>query len=768
MHDLSNCIARAMQAIPYGLEHISQYIAWRVDARGEKLPCDHTGAVINAHDTAKQCGAEQLTSRMSTPGLGLALVLRPADPLFFIDMDDVYNPATGAWLPLAVDVLGLFHGAAVELSASGRGVHIIGCGAGVVPPNHQCRINPNLEFYTHGRFVALTGHGRQGNGLADMSGQLAEFVRRYAVGVRDTGAVLTAGASAGYEGPGDDSALVQAMCNSPGSFHMVYGDRCHPRALWAGEAAEIAKHYPASGEHARTDGLTYDASAADLALCGHLAFWTGRDAARIERLWLASALGGRPKVQGRADYRRGTITRACAGRTAIYDKDFRRKLTAAIGDDEKTVDIRPMILTLEEMRDKLVYIESTAEVVHWDMGRPRSWANALGAFAGSTHQYTTTDGKIKEAPALSLWRRDPVRKSVDVLTWAPGRDKICLPPEVSAGNSRAFNTWLGLSEYVVPPDDAERVKPFVEHVAYLVPDEMQRFRFMQWLAHILQRPDVLPHTCYLMITPQTGVGRNWLGSVMSRVLRGHVASSVKIGQILDGGFNGSLSQKLLAVVDEAREGMSERKYQKAQALKELITQEHRLINPKYGFQAVEYNCMRWLMFSNHMDALPLDSMDRRIEVIRNPDVRREPSVYQSLYTLIHDYRFIASVYHYLHTLDLTGFDSGAVAQMSEIKQQAIDATISTPERLAREFARDYTGNVARLEDIRLFVHAGMDEAISDRALAHAIDNSGMRRVNQRRMINGQRLNLVCVRNISPSEVLSYDPRLLMTMFGTVG
>jgi primase-polymerase (primpol)-like protein len=752
-----------MQAVPYGLEHISQFIAWRTDARGEKLPCDHTGAVINAHDPAKHLGAEQLANRLAGTPYGMALALRPDDPLFFIDLDHVYNPATGVWSPLACDVLGLFNGAAVELSASGTGVHIIACGAGAVPPNHQCRITPNLEFYTHGRFVALTGVGRQGNATLDMSAQLHEFMRRYQVGVQDV-SPLTAGASVGYEGPGDDSALIQAMCNSPGSFHMVYGDRCHPRALWVGEVQEIAKHYPASGDHARLDGLPYDASAADLALCGHLAFWTGRDAARIERLWLASALGQRPKVQGRAEYRRGTITRACAGRTAIYDKDFRRKLTASIGDDEKTVDIRPLILTLDEMRNKLWYIESTAEVVHEDMGRPRSWANALGAFAGSTHQYETTDGKIKEAPALSLWRRDPARKSVDVLTWAPGRGQPCLPPESHSGNSRAFNVWLGLTEYVVPPDADERVKPFLEHVAYLVPDAIQRRRFMQWLGHILQRPDVLPHTCYLMITPQTGVGRNWLASVLARVLRGYVASSVKIGQILEGGFNGVLSQKLLAVVDEAREGMSEKKYVKAQAFKELITQETRTINPKYGFQTTEYNCMRWLMFSNHLDALPLDSMDRRVEVIRNPDDRRSPETYQSLYTLIHDYRFIASVYHYLHTLDLTGFDAGAVAQMSEIKNQAIESTTSLAEQLAKEFASEYSGNVATIAQVRQFINAGMDDAISDRALAHAIDNSGMKRVNKRRKFNGQRLNLVCVRNISPKEALTCD---LTGMFGII-
>src|SRR5262249_46665732 len=52
-----------------------------------------------------------------------------------------------------------------------------------------------------------------------------------------------------------------------------------------------------------------DDSAADLALCSELAYWT-QDPDQIERLWLGSPLGQRAKTQGRADYRRRTVGRA--------------------------------------------------------------------------------------------------------------------------------------------------------------------------------------------------------------------------------------------------------------------------------------------------------------------------------------------------------------------------------------------------------------------------------------------------------------------------
>ena len=50
-----------------------------------------------------------------------------------------------------------------------------------------------------------------------------------------------------------------------------------------------------------------DDSSADMALCSHLAFWTGKNSTQMERLWVTSPLGLRQKVQERKDYRDRTI-----------------------------------------------------------------------------------------------------------------------------------------------------------------------------------------------------------------------------------------------------------------------------------------------------------------------------------------------------------------------------------------------------------------------------------------------------------------------------
>ena len=71
-----------------------------------------------------------------------------------------------------------------------------------------------------------------------------------------------------------------------------------------------------------------------------------------------------------------------------------------------------------------------------------------------------------------------------------------------------------------PEDWEQRVKPFLEHAGYIVSIKGECRRFLQWLAHMAQHPEELPHTCYLMITQTTGIGRNLLASMVVRAFRG--------------------------------------------------------------------------------------------------------------------------------------------------------------------------------------------------------------------------------------------------------
>ena len=198
---------------------------------------------------------------------------------------------------------------------------------------------------------------------------------------------------------------------------------------------------------------------------------------------------------------------------------------------------------------------------------------------------------------------------------------------------------------------------------------------------------------------KTGIGRNWMSSVLVRVLRGYVAAGVSLPELLDGGFNGRLSCKLLAIVDELREGPSGRRYERAQRLKSIITEENRLINPKFGIQSIEKNCCRWLMFSNFFDALPFDNTDRRIETVANPTERKTATYYERIYSLLHDPSFIASVWWLLKTMDISNFKPGAHAAMNEAKERAISEMMTDVDRAVCEFKDECRTALVSRKDI---------------------------------------------------------------------
>lgn len=192
---------------------------------------------------------------------------------------------------------------------------------------------------------------------------------------------------------------------------------------------------------------------------------------------------------------------------------------------------------------------------------------------------------------------------------------------------------------------------------------------------------MLPHTHYLMVASQTGIGRNWLTSLLARVWAGATRLGFDLVGAMQSGFNGALSRRLLVIVDELKAAdTSYGTASHAQQLKTMLTVEHRGINPKFGRQHIEFNCARWLMLSQHYDALPLERADRRVIVITNPTERRSTDYYAAAYARLDDADFVQAVGHWLAARDIRGFNPSEPAPLTASKAKAIDACVSDLER----------------------------------------------------------------------------------------
>src|SRR5271168_645218 len=107
---------------------------------------------------------------------GVGFVFMPQDNYFFIDLDNCLNPDGTSWSEFALNTLCYFMGAYVEISKSGKGLHIIGRFEGQAPLQGKRLTALGLEIYTSGRFCALAEINPQGDAETLHTDSLKSFI----------------------------------------------------------------------------------------------------------------------------------------------------------------------------------------------------------------------------------------------------------------------------------------------------------------------------------------------------------------------------------------------------------------------------------------------------------------------------------------------------------------------------------------------------------------------------------------------------------------
>jgi len=369
---------------------------------------------------------------------------------------------------------------------------------------------------------------------------------------------------------------------------------------------------------------------------------------------------------------------------------------------------KPEFMPQGDMLERCLYVDNRDEVVvlppEWaaDNGMtlmcvpPKHFKQMQNGNLGEHPTRRMRDGSPALVPLADLWLAAVDRNCVRDAMYAIGRPRYIHTPS----GDLAVNLWTPLKRLKSETD----ILLFLNHIDYLfgVPnatidahrpadipaiDEAAakentetRNRFLDWLAHCEQKPWELPHHGWLMWTEKFGVGRNWLASILTRVWQGEVAPSLDLIALLGGTFNNAISCKRAAFVDEIHIGTHAAIFTLAARLRQLMTEEIRVINPKYGKMTMEYNATRWIVFSNHADALPIPEDDRRFEIARNPGWVMPEAYYARLYKALDDPEFVAGVSFFLAKRDITDYNAGAKPRMTSAKQHVIDASVSETEK----------------------------------------------------------------------------------------
>lgn len=642
------------------LNAVRQFILYKLvpsknrPGKTDKFPINHlTNQIDNAHNSSIWIDfqtAIQKAKALGT-GYGVGFVLTADDPYWFLDIDNCLEPCGTKWSSLANTLLTAFPGAVVEISSSMRGLHILGKGK---PPAHGCRNGElGLEFYTQGRFVALTGIQAQGSFSQDWTPTLSWLVNTYFPTNSSSNQIDPAWWSdepvAEWNGPADDDVLIERACRSVSSRGVFDGGASF-NDLWTANADVLAKSYPDDGGRQRA----YNESSADAALAQHLAFWTGNDAERILRLMQRSALA-REKWE-REDYLRLTIRNACRRQT-VYLQDKRAEpIDSTIQSQEDS--IKPQLvqgstfLSVEEQVNTVfkgcVYVMDEHKVLV-----PGGYMLNPERFRALYGGYSMMMGGDNSRVSRNAWEAFTESQGFR----APRAHSHCFDPRLKPGRIIESEGQTLVNTYW--PVKIKRiqgsVEPMLRHLELLFPDPRDRLIFLSYMAALVQYPGY-KFTWAPIVQGVQGNGKT-LFSLCVRYAVGTRYSHFPNAADLANKFNEWLYGKIFISVEDI---YNARDPEMIERLKVFVTGEFQEIHGKGSAQVTRNVCANFIFNSNHKDALQIQDNERRFAPFYTSqqsvqDLRRDgmDAVYfQNLFKWLNTDDGFAKFAEYLYTFDI--------------------------------------------------------------------------------------------------------------------
>lgn len=365
------------------LPDVPSYMLYRLTWNPErnkfdKRPCRLDGSSLSQGETPPLARRADI---QVPDGCMLGLWLTEELGLFFIDLDDCV--IDGQLTPDASELARPFitAGCFFEASSSGRGAHIIGSHTGGLPQHSNRRPSDHqYEFYTRDRGVVLNPQGGQGNASVDATLLLHAMLPQH-FPPRTAGTLSPVGERRPeWRGPEDDDELIRRALAARGSPAAVFGHRASFADLW--------------------NGVVESNSESDMALASHLAFWTGCDVERIERLMRRSGLK-RAKWDDHRTYLRDiTITHACATTANVYQERERQDVLSVVagsGDYYKLTDD-----TIATINNTGTFRELMEQVVPTLPGLAFPNAHAQRVVQALSKRFELFDAKLPIATVRSL------------------------------------------------------------------------------------------------------------------------------------------------------------------------------------------------------------------------------------------------------------------------------------------------------------------------------------------------------------------------------
>lgn len=316
--------------IPQEMKYLPNWICWKWqerDGKKTKIPYDpKTGRAAKSNDPVTWSDFETATGQAENyTGIGFML---SNSPLVGIDIDHcIIDGEISEKAQKIIDTFSSY----TEISPSGTGIHIL-VKADINGPGKR---NKELEIYSQGRYLTVTGDVFQGRGdIAERTQEATELLNRMdgKDGKRDV------------PPPVDLTERIVQASDAP--FDVL-------RIISLARKSRQGDSFTRLFDIGDTSGYN-SASEADMALMDMLPFWTQGNKDLMLRIFNMSALGQREKWKTRPDYQKTTIEKALKSWNGIsYDPQALKEKQAQY---DRFIQENKITKSNDEL-EKLIYFE---------------------------------------------------------------------------------------------------------------------------------------------------------------------------------------------------------------------------------------------------------------------------------------------------------------------------------------------------------------------------------------------------------------------------
>lgn len=588
--------------LPAPLEPLGAYRQWIIyrlvphptkPGKTDKKPCHHaTGAICSLMDPANWTDYATAAAAVAAGrGHGVGFVFTPADPFWFLDVDDAF--ADDQWSPLATDLYGQLRGAAWEVSQSGRGLHAIGTGLAV--PHSVEKKGIKAGLYDQGRFCALTLNCYEGGSAAANLPVINEIAAIYWPPLAGPDGAIPGWTDEPVDewvGPDDDETLLR-MAKASRSAAGAFDGKASFADLWEGNIG------------------TYGQSEADAALAAHLAFWTGKNCERIERLMRQSGLA-RDKWERASAYLEPTILRACAVTSKVLQMAAVPTEAPPVPPDAaKALETGEPFGAYVPPADFHRYFHGCAYVIT----SSQIYTPAHGLLSSTAFDTVfggrmfVLDGEGRKVTS-SAWEAFRLNQQ-----WRPPiADGICFRPELPTGavtnyEGRALiNTYVPIMTRRVAGD----VAPFIDFLGRILPDPGDRNILTGYMAAVVQNPG-LKAQWWPVLQGVEGNGKTLILRCMSHAI-GHRYTHLVNPEAMaktGGQFNSWIEGNLFCGIEEIYVA---KRRDFLESFKSTVTNDRIALEGKGVDQRTGDNRCNGILLTNHPDGVPITTDTRRYAV----------------------------------------------------------------------------------------------------------------------------------------------------------